>query len=48
MQADAGAQALLQSQQLDDAWRGKFFFGSQKCAQQELIGLGVERGKAKE
>lgn len=48
MQADAGAQAWLQGQQFDDAWRGQFFLSAQQGAQQELIRLGVERGKTKE
>ena len=48
MQADAGTQALLQGQQLDDPWCGEFLLGAQQGAQQELICLGIERGKAEE
>lgn len=48
MQADAGAQTRLQGQQFDDPWCGQFFLSTQQCAQQELIRLGVERGKTEE
>lgn len=48
MQADAGAQARLQGQQFDDPWRGQLFLSAQQRTQQELIRLGVERGKAEE
>ena len=45
MQADAGAQPMLQGQQLDDSWCGQLLLGAQQGAQQELVRLRIERGK---
>jgi hypothetical protein len=45
MQADAGTEAGLASEEFDNTRCREFFLGAKQSAQQELIGLRVERGE---